>query len=60
MTLVEEAARSTKQGVIHFIEPAPGTLRRAISKRHHIVFGKRGSGKSSLLQKANGKYIEAG
>jgi len=47
-TKVEEAARSTKEGVRHFIEPAKGTLRRATSKRHHIVFGRRGSGKSSL------------
>ena len=52
LTLVEEAARSTKEGVKHFIEPAPRTLRRATSKRHHIVFGRRGSGKSSLLRKA--------
>jgi hypothetical protein len=52
ITLVEEAARSTEEGVKHFVEPAPGTLRRAISKRHPIVFGRRGSGKSSLLRKA--------
>lgn len=52
LTLVEEAARSTEEGVKYFIEPAPGTLRRATSKRHHIVFGRRGSGKSSLLRKA--------
>ena len=52
VTLVEEAARSTEEGVKHFVEPAPNTLRRAISKRHHIVFGRRGSGKSSLLRKA--------
>jgi Cdc6-like AAA superfamily ATPase len=52
LTLVEEAARSTEAGVKHFIEPAPGTLKRATSKRHHIVFGRRGSGKSSLLRKA--------
>jgi hypothetical protein len=52
MTLVEEAARSTEEGVKRFVEPAPGTLRRATSKRHHIVFGRRGSGKSSLLRKA--------
>lgn len=52
LTLVEEAARSTEEGVKHFIEPAPGTLRRATNKRHHIVFGRRGSGKSSLLRKA--------
>ncbi|MGH9687944.1 MAG: hypothetical protein ACRD5K_12725 [Candidatus Acidiferrales bacterium] len=35
-----------------FVEPAQGTLSRAVNKRHHIVFGRRGSGKSSLLQKA--------
>src|SRR5438034_326087 len=49
---VEEAARSTDEGIKHFIEPAPGTLRRATSRRHHIIFGRRGSGKSSLLRKA--------
>lgn len=52
LTLVEEAARSTDQGIKRFIEPAQGTLRRASSKRHHMVFGRRGSGKSSLLRKA--------
>jgi hypothetical protein len=50
--LVEEATRSSKEGVKRFIEPAQGTLRRAINKRHHIIFGRRGSGKSSLLRKA--------
>lgn len=52
VTKVEEAARSSEEGVKHFIEPARGTLRRAINRRHHIVFGRRGSGKSSLLRKA--------
>jgi len=52
LTLVEEAARSTEEGVKHFVEPAPGTLRRTTNRRHHIVFGRRGSGKSSLLRKA--------
>jgi len=50
-TLVEEAARSTREGVKHFVEPAPYTLRRATSRRHHMIFGRRGSGKSSLIQK---------
>ena len=49
---VEEAARSTEEGVRYFIEPAPGTLRRAVAKRHHVIFGRRGSWKSSLLRKA--------
>lgn len=52
LTLVEEAARSTEEGVKHFVEPAPGTLQRAVNRRHHIIFGRRGSGKSSLLRKA--------
>lgn len=52
LTLVEEAARAADQGVKRFIEPAQGALRRASSKRHHVVFGRRGSGKSSLLRKA--------
>jgi ABC-type lipoprotein export system ATPase subunit len=49
--IVEESTRSTKEGVKYFIEPAPGTLGRAKNKRHHIIFGRRGSGKSSLLAK---------
>jgi hypothetical protein len=50
--LIEEATRSTDEGVKRFIEPAQGTLSRAMAKRPHIVFGRRGSGKSSLLRKA--------
>ena len=49
---IEEATRSTEEGVKRFIEPAHGTLSRALAKRPHIVFGRRGSGKSSLLRKA--------
>ena len=52
VTLVEEAARSTEAGVKRFIEPAQNTLRRSVTKRHHLIFGRRGSGKSSLLRKA--------
>ena len=50
--LVKESYRSTKQGVKYFIEPAAGTLNQATSRVHNIVFGRRGSGKSSLLRKA--------
>lgn len=52
VTLVEQATRSTKDGVKNFVPPAQGVLERVLSKRHHIVFGRRGSGKSSLLEKA--------
>ncbi len=50
--LIEEATRSTEEGVRRFVEPATGTLHRAVSRQHHLVFGRRGSGKSSLLRKA--------
>lgn len=52
VTLVEEATRATKDSSRRFIEPARGTLDRAKSRRHHIIFGRRGSGKTSLLRKA--------
>lgn len=57
-TLVEECARAGKQNISRFIEPAQGTLRRATSKRHHIIFGRRGSGKSSLLLKSAEELIK--
>lgn len=50
-TLVEESTRSSREGIKYFLEPAPGVLNRATSKCHHIIFGRRGSGKSSLLRK---------
>ncbi len=50
--LIEESTRSTSAGVKRFVEPAHGTLNRAMSKQHHLIFGRRGSGKSSLLRKA--------
>ncbi len=50
--ILEEATRATSRAVSRFIEPARGTLDRAKSRRHHIVFGRRGSGKTSLLRKA--------
>jgi hypothetical protein len=50
-TLIEETTRSSISGVKYFLEPAQGVLDRAMAKRHHIVFGRRGSGKSSLLHK---------
>lgn len=51
-TLLEESARATKEPPRRFIEPAQGTLARAKLRRNHIVFGRRGSGKTSLLRQA--------
>jgi hypothetical protein len=50
--IVEESTRASDRTVGRFVEPARGTLDRAKSERHHLVFGRRGSGKSSLLRKA--------
>lgn len=51
LQLVNESVRASKDGVKYFLEPSPGVLSKAKSKRHHLVFGRRGSGTSSLLQK---------
>lgn len=52
MKAVEEASRATSASTSRFVEPASNTLSRAMSKRNHIIFGRRGSGKTSLLLKA--------
>lgn len=49
---VEESSRAANIQNPRFVEPAQGTLARAKARRHHIVFGRRGSGKTSLLAKA--------
>lgn len=51
LVLSEEVMRATPEGARRFIEPAPGVLSRAKAKQHNIIFGRRGSGKSSLLRK---------
>jgi hypothetical protein len=47
-----EAVRATEEGVQRFVEPANGALRVALTRRPHLIFGRRGSGKTSLLRKA--------
>ena len=54
---LEEAARATGPTSTRFVEPAAGTLARALSNRNHLVFGRRGSGKTSLLQKARADML---
>jgi hypothetical protein len=43
-----------------FVEPVAGTLREGMSAQHHVVFGRRGSGKTSLLRKAEQQLIKDG
>lgn len=49
--LIEESTRTTSKSPDQFVEPALGTLQRYKSRRSHIVFGRRGSSKTSLLRK---------
>jgi len=49
--LCDEAMRATPENVKRFIEPAPGVLAQSKAKQHSLIFGRRGSGKSSLLRK---------
>lgn len=50
-TKIQESIRSTREGVKYYLPPADGITEKAKSRRHHIIFGRRGSGKSSLLNK---------
>ena len=54
---LEEAARASESSASRFVEPAKGTLSRTLSSRHHLIFGRRGSGKTSLLQKARADLL---
>ena len=49
--LCDEAMRATPENVKRFIEPAPGVLAQSKAKQHSLIFGRRGSGKSSLSRK---------
>ena len=51
LVLCEEVMRATPEGARRFVEPAPGVLSRAKAQQHNLIFGRRGSGKSSLLRK---------
>jgi hypothetical protein len=50
--LVEEATRSKEVDTKRFVEPGKDDLPRAKLRHHHIIFGRRGSGKTSLLSRA--------
>lgn len=48
---IENAVRATSESASRFIEPKQGVLSQVSSKRHYVIYGRRGSGKSSLLYK---------
>jgi hypothetical protein len=49
--LFAESLRSTAEAPPYFVAPYPSALDEIGSRRHQIVFGRRGSGKTSLLRK---------
>jgi hypothetical protein len=56
LVALEEATRATPAGgPIEFVAPAGGELQQVQARFHHLVYGRRGSGKTSLL-----RYLERG
>lgn len=55
LTALEEATRATPEGgPAEFVAPSGGELDQVQARFHHFVWGRRGSGKTSLL-----RYLEA-
>lgn len=52
--------RASEQTVANFVEPVAGSLMKALAPRHHFIFGRRGSGKSSLMFKARAELLGQG
>jgi Cdc6-like AAA superfamily ATPase len=46
-----EAERDTKDTAARFVSPRPGILEEASARRHQLVYGRRGVGKSTLLRR---------
>lgn len=51
LALLAEAARAGPETVGRFVSPRPGILQEASARRHQLVHGRRGVGKSTLLRK---------
>jgi energy-coupling factor transporter ATP-binding protein EcfA2 len=47
---LEEATRARPAGAVEFVPPAGGELSQAEAGFHHLIYGRRGSGKTSLLR----------
>jgi hypothetical protein len=51
LPLLAEAARATADTAARFVSPRPGILEEASARRHQLVYGRRGVGKSTLLRR---------
>jgi Cdc6-like AAA superfamily ATPase len=59
LALLAEAARAGPDTVGRFVSPRPGILEEASARRHQLVHGRRGVGKSTLLRKVAAGGSEA-
>lgn len=57
--LNERSRTSEQQPSLQYIKDAEENIRVAVSRRHHVIFGRRGAGKTALLLEAK-RQIEAG
>lgn len=58
--LNERSRTSEQQPSLQYIKDAAENLRIAVSRRHHVVFGRRGVGKTALLLEAKQKIETSG
>jgi hypothetical protein len=57
---LSEAERATEATAERFVPPRPGILEEASARRHQLVFGRRGVGKSTLLHRVAAGGRESG
>ena len=60
LVMLAEAGRATEETAARFVPPRAGILEEASAKRHQLVFGRRGVGKSTLLKKVAAQGPESG
>lgn len=59
--LLDARSRTSEaQPSLHYIEDVAGRLQVATAERHHLIFGRRGAGKSALMLEAKGKLERSG
>ena len=58
--LVARSRTSDIQPSLEYISDAGSKLSVALTPRHHLIFGRRGSGKTSLLVEAKRQHLEKG
>ncbi len=61
VSLLDERSRTSEaQPSLRYVEDVEGRLQVATSERHHLIFGRRGAGKSALMLQAKSQLERAG